>query len=220
MKRILACAAVAAASMGASALAGTMVLTFEGLQNVEAINGFYNGGTGSLGSVGTDFGVEFSMNTLAVIDADSGGTGNFANEPSEDTIMFFLTGGVSTMNVAAGFETGFSFFYTSLGAAGSVSVWDDLNGAGNLLGTINLVALGSGGSGDPTGDFDTWAAVGVAFAGTAYSITFAGVDNQIGFDNITFGSDTPGTGIPLPTAGALGFMGITAVGARRRRMRA
>src|SRR4029077_7151835 len=37
-----------------SAKAGTVVLTFEGLQDNEQILNFYNGGTGSLGSSGTN----------------------------------------------------------------------------------------------------------------------------------------------------------------------
>ena len=90
-------------------------LNFEGLKNQEDILNFYNGGTGSMGSSGTNYGVQFTSGALGLIDADAGGTGNFANEPSPNTVAFWLTtGGGLLMNVAAGFDTGFSFYYTCI----------------------------------------------------------------------------------------------------------
>jgi hypothetical protein len=76
-----------------SVFALPIVLDFEGLQNVEAVEDFYNGGLGGNGSgPGTDFDIVFGDSALAVIDVDAGGGGNFANEPSPDTILFFLSG--------------------------------------------------------------------------------------------------------------------------------
>jgi hypothetical protein len=40
----------------------------------------------------------------------------------------------------------------------------------------------------------------VTFAGTAHSVDFGGTVNQVGFDNITLGSGTPGGGEPPPPA--------------------
>lgn len=217
-KTILA-AAVATSLIGGAASAATFVLDFEGLQNLEAVNDFYNGGTGSLGSSGTDYGVSFSTTSLAIIDADAGGTGNFANEPSPDTVLFFLSGGAATMNVAAGFDTGFSFFYSSVSFAGSVTVYDDLNASGNILATLNLPANGSGGGGDPTGSFNVFDAVGVTFAGIAKSIDFGGVADQIAFDNVTFGSEIPEVPneVPIPAALPLLAGALAAFGLIRRR---
>ena len=93
--------------MASSALQGAVVLTFEGLKDNEAILDFYNGGTGSLGSTGTNYGVRFGADSRALIDLDAGGSGNFANEPSPHTIAYFLSGAGVLMNVAAGFDTGF-----------------------------------------------------------------------------------------------------------------
>jgi len=212
-------AAITLAGVG-MASASTTVLSFEGLQDNEAIEEFYNGGTGSLGSSGPDVGVSFAPNALALIDSDAGGGGNFANEPTPDTIMFFLSGGSTVMNVADGFETGFSFFYTSTNNPGSVSVYDQVDAGGNLLGTLDLEALGSAGDGDPTGTFDTWAQVGLDFAGTARSVDFAGSADQIGFDQITFGSSTPDPGVPpIPVPAGLPLLvgGLAALGLIRRR---
>jgi hypothetical protein len=85
--------------------------------------------------------VEFNANTLALNQFNP--LANFALPPSGDTIMFFLTG-TAVMNYAPGFDTGFSFFYTTVSFSGSASVYDGLNATGNLLGTIQLDALGRG----------------------------------------------------------------------------
>ena len=171
----------------------SVVLDFEGLGNLDAIAQYYNGGLSANGfGPGTNFGIYFGGTTLSIIDADNGGSGNFANEPSPNTVMFFLEGGGATMNVTAGFTTGFSFFYTS-SAPGIVFVYDGLDGTGNLLASAPFpaVPLGTIG-GDPTGFFDNWVPFGVGFSGTAKSVTFSGVENQCGFDDVTFGSIDPG----------------------------
>jgi hypothetical protein len=170
-----------------------IVLDFEGLGDLDGIAQFYNGGLSTLGfGPGVNYGIYFGGTTLSIIDQDAGGTGNFANEPSPSTVMFFLSGGGATMNVPAGFTTGFSFFYTS-SAPGTVFVYDGVDATGNLLATAPFPALNLGVTGgDPTGFFDLWMPFGVAFAGTAKSVLFTGVENQCGFDDVTFGSITPG----------------------------
>lgn len=196
------------------AAADVIVLDFEGIPNQTAVGNYYNGGGGP------NYGVAFSPATLALVDQDSGGGGNFANEPSPNTIMFFLDANNAILNLAAGFETGFSFFYTSSTAA-AVTVYDQVGGTGNVLGTLNLVAQFTNNcGGDPTGQFCNWTPIGVTFAGTARSIDFGGTANQTGFDDITFGSATPGgdvTAVPEPaTLFTLGA-GLAAVARRRFR---
>lgn len=207
-------AAASLAAMMVPAMADPIVLDFEGIGNGTAVGNFYNGGGG------TNYGVQFSPATLALVDSDAGGGGNFANEPSPNTIMFFLDANNAILNLAAGFTSGFSFFYTSSTAA-DVTVWDGLNGTGTLLGTISLTAQFTNNcSGDPTGTFCHWDAIGVAFAGTAKSINFGGTANQTGYDNITFGSATPVVaGIPEPSTYAMLALGLAGVGfvARRRK---
>jgi len=210
-------AAVAFAAIVAPASAAIITLDFEGAGDQAALLDFYNGGTDSQGNSGTNYGIEFGPNALSIIDADAGGTGNFGNEPTPDTILFFLSGS-AVLNYAPGFDTGFSFFYTSTSFDGTVSVYDGLNATGNLLGTIDLPALGTG-PGDPSGSFSNWAAAGLAFAGVAKSIDFGGTVNQIGYDNVTFGSAVPVPTIPEPSTYALMALGLAGIGfvARRRR---
>ena len=190
-------------------------LDFEGLDDQEAIDGFYNGGTSANGNSGVNYGVEFSDNTLSIIDDDAGGSGNFGGEPSPDTVMFFLTGSESVMNVAAGFETGFSFFYSAVNNPGSVSVWDGLDGTGTLLAMLDIPVTASDG-GDPNGDFSPFFDIGVGFSGIAKSVSFAGVQNQIGFDNITFGSTTASLPTDVSSPATLGLFGLILIVLRKR----
>jgi hypothetical protein len=203
-------AVVASALLGAAAQAAPIVLDFEGIGNLAAVGNYYNGGGG------TNYGASFSPDTLAIIDEDAGGTGNIGNEPSPNTVMFFLNANNAVLNFAAGFDTGFSFFYSSSTAA-TVSVWSEENATGTLLGTLTLTAqFNQNCTGDPNGDFCNWTAVGVAFGGTAKSIDFGGTANQTAFDDITFGSVIPGR-VPEPAGLLLAGAALAALGATRRR---
>ena len=132
--------------------------------------------------------------------------------------MFFLNSNNAILDFAAGFTTGFSFFYSSAFQA-SVSVWDGLNGTGNQLGTLNLGAQNNSNcSGDPNGQYCNWTPVGVNFNGTAKSINFGGTANFVVFDDITFGSATPGV-VPEPGTWALMIGGFGMAGAALRSRR-
>ncbi len=105
------------------------------------------------------------------------------------------------MNVAAGFTTGFSFNHANINDAGSVSVYSGLSGTGTLLATLAIPITTTGPGCETTYDagFCPFVADGISFSGTAESVSFAGVENQIVFDDVTFGSSTPG-GVPEPAA--------------------
>lgn len=214
-----------AASLMAFAAAGIcaaapVTLDFEGLKDQESVLGFYNGGTGSLGSAGTNYGIGFAGNTLALIDSDAGGSGNFANEPSGDTVMFFLSGASTVLNVAAGFTESFSFFYSTRLNTGVVNLYDGIDGRGTLVGSIDLAALGTNCQGDPTGSFCNWEMASLSFAGTVRSIDFGGAANFTAFDNITFGNiggDPPGGDVPEPGSLLLAASALLALRTASRR---
>ena len=168
-------------------VADDITLDFESLKNMEQVQDFYNGGAGSEGSTkGLDYSITFSDNTLALIDSDAGGDGNFANEPSPDTAFFFTGSDTNIyMNVEGGFTEGFSFYYTSIHEEGDVEVWTEPNGQGKKIGSLHLEVTPQLGKGDPYGEWDNWAKKSLSFDGRAKSVVFKGVANQIGFDNIT-----------------------------------
>ncbi len=202
-----------------NASAAVVTLDFEGIGSGAMINGFYNGGTDSQGNAGVNYGVAFGASAMALRESDP--LANFALAPSPETIMFFGIGG-ALVNVDAGFTSGFSFWYTNVQSSGSVLVYSGLNGSGSLLGTISILALEEGPS--PGNPFSTWAVGSVAFSGMARSAVFNTAVNEVGFDNLTFGSTNPNpTPQPTPEPGslalaalALAALAVTA-GARRRK---
>jgi hypothetical protein len=196
--------------LGASALAcasvSAQVLTFEGLQNNETIGNYYDGGFGGSGSgPGPNYGITFGSDSLALISSAAGGDGNFANNPSGDTVAYFLSGSGDIMDSTGGFNTGFSFFYAANGdvGTGSVTVWSGLDGTGTELASLTL-------PGTPS-PYTVWAPIGVTFAGTAESAVFGGAANFIAFDDITLGSSTAGS-LPAPDNTGLSIYVLAALG--------
>lgn len=203
-------AAAALTAFAVPATAGVTTLTFEGVGNLSPVGNYYAPN------------YIFSEETLALVDEDAGGNGNFANEPSPNTVMFFLDSNNAILDVTNGFTTGFSFYYSSSEVA-TVTVWDGFGGTGNLLGQINLAAQHNDNCrGDPTGTFCNWTAAGVDFLGMAYSIDFGGGADHTAYDNITFGASTPGggtvtPGVPEPATWGMMILGFGLIGSAMRR---
>jgi len=191
------------------ASATVVTLTFEGAGDLADLGNFYNGGTDSLGYSGTNYGVSFGVDSMSVVDASAGGSGtNIGNNPSGVTAMFFLSDVGDVMDVAAGFNTGFSFFYAA-GAPGNVTVYNGLDGTGTVLASLQLGATQN--------TYYSWSPIGVNFAGVAESVTFGGAANTIAFDNVTLGSSTPGGALPEPTTWAMMIVGLFGLGVIARR---
>lgn len=189
------------AEVASAQIQSPFVLDFEGLSDFESIGSFYAGGEGSDGSIsGYDFGITFSDNALALLDADAGGqSGNFGGEATPDTILFFRGPSANDpnqrdaaiMNVADGFLNGFSVFYSAITAPGQVNIYDSLDAQGTLLASFDLPLTPRNGAPDPTGEFSPFVPIGGTFEGIARSISFEGAARRIGFDNVTIGAAQP-----------------------------
>lgn len=206
-----------------SASATPVTMTFTGLKDSEAINNYYNGGLGGSGSTGgPNYGVSFTSDSLAVIGKPYGGSGNVDKipAPGTTTAAFFLSGAGDTMNVAAGFDTGFAFYYASPFYVGSVNVYSGLNGTGSLLATDVLSLTGA--MCNSQYNYSCWVNSGVSFTGVARSAVFTGTANYIAFADITLGSPTvPMTVTPEPSSFLLlgtGLLGMAEVLLRRARL--
>ena len=192
------CVAVTVASNATPARAGSVLLTFEGLQYGEQVLNFYNGGTGSLGSRGTNYGVSFDTYALALT------RGSYAGEPSPPTIMSLINqngnpGDPLTVNmdVSGGFQTALTFYDVVIdqGTHGAIAIDSGLGGTGSELASMTLDYTGS-----TFGPLQT-----LSFSRVAHSVVFKGGNDQIGFDDIGFSKVST---VPEPTSLILFVSGL------------
>ena len=217
-----------AVGLTGAANATVVSLNFEGVNALYPsafafVDGFYNGGTSSDGTSGTNYGIAFSSTAQAICLNTPGTTCSNTSRGglapgSEFGGLFFLDPlAVGTfMNIAGGFDTGFSFNYTAIKDPGLVQVWSGLNGTGALLASLVLGLTPSTCDGVYSAGFCPFVAGGIGFLGTAMSVLFGGVANQIVFDDITFGSVTPGPDVPLPPGLPLLASGLAGLVLARR----
>ena len=237
MRQVLVSAAAASCLFASTqANAAIITLNFEDIApypstNDVAILDYYNGGTASNGASGPNVGVSFTegatllcLNTATATSCSNTSKGGLGVTGSDQGAMFFETTN-PFMNVAAGFDTGFSFAYSNPnGSNVSVSVYDDLDGEGALLASAQLpqtidsgcsAAIAGAAAYCPFSDFS------LSFGGTARSVLFGGTVNQQVFDDFTFGSTVVGGAVPEPATWGMMILGFGVIGAvaRRRRMR-
>ena len=207
------------ATLLTTSAANATVLDFAGLDavNLEHPLDYYAGGFGSLGSgPGPDYGVTFSSGLYVCAEAPAG-TCSTALVPAGNSLI--PGAGSSIMDVADGFTTGLSFFYSSeYGAA--AYVYSGLDATGTILATLDLPGNSAfGGSACFQTFYCPYTSIGIAFAGTAYSVDFAPITGDIALADINLGVSS----VPLPAAlphfaGGLGMMGWLA--RRNKRMAA
>ncbi len=239
MKWALAAALAATTMIAAPAVATPIYLDFENIapypnSSDVLINDFYNGGTSSIGTSGTNYGVQFTSEALllclntAGTDCSNTSRGGQGISSSAFGALFFPSAN-PTMNVAAGFDTGFSFVYSDPFAVGTtVNVYDGLNGMGSLLTSATLPGTPQAGCDATIADganYCPFNSYSVAFSGIAKSVVFGGPTNRQVFDDFTFGSVTVGGGgedvsaAPEPAAWGMMLAGFGAIGATLRRRR-
>ncbi|WP_428268766.1 PKD domain-containing protein [Haliangium sp.] len=169
-------------------------------------------GVGSLQPVGVVTGtpnVSFGSSWLGLLDADEGGTGNIANEPSPSTAAFFLDQSDISIQLDAGAQF-IEFFYSASSVSLPLTVTAfDIDGniidqaTGNTSGSI---FDGADCMGDPTGVFCLWDTITLISAtNNIRSISIAGTAaNQFGIDDLTIctGIPQPANDPPVADAGA------------------
>lgn len=200
------------------AFAATVTVEFDGLNDGDFIGDAYNGGASvpsSSGSgtpyTGPNYGISFGGDVLAA--ANSADFPHYSGAPTPGAVMSAV-GADGAMNVASGFLGSLSFYYSAIENT-AVNVYSGLNGTGDLLGTINLVANATAANGC-TGDiaFCYWSTATFDFAGLAKSIQFGSTAGVAGFDNVTVNA------VPLPAAGWLLLSAMGGFGALRRKFAA
>lgn len=189
------------------ASADPVTLTFQGLQNGESVNNYFNGGLGSLGSgPGPNYGIVASG--LEVVSGLPLGVqigypaGQVSSPPSSATTsgLFNSFGEASAfIDVAGGFTNSISYNYQADGTTadidGTVSVYSGLNGQGTLLGSTAI-------NGTCT---QTWYSSPYGFGGT-YMDTCSGASADISFQGtaesieISEGTFSFATSVTLDTA--------------------
>jgi len=167
----------------------TGIATFGGLKNLEFVNNYYNGGTGSMGSgpAKKNLHLEFTSNAQVIVSAAKGGSGNFINNPGGYPVMFFQTGTSVIINTTAGVTTGLWFTYSAL-QPGTATLYDGPNATGNILSSVSLTPNDSGCT---TYKMCVWTPVGFPLTATVGSIRFSGVANYIAIGAIHLGAKLP-----------------------------
>jgi len=246
--RLLCPAAALAVLPGLAAAASPVGLGFEGLQTAVGgayqparVHTFYDGGYSQTDPAppqtpvdlvkGPDnFHVSFDDSAVAQRSILEGnGTGNFGPRYADFEGGALLTNlGVSALSLKTtsfvldfrdGFDTGFSFYYSTEGDF-TVSLYDALGGSGKLLSSQDYKL--NTGCVTPNDSFCVWSVGKLSFSGTALSVRFSGQPNQALFDNVTFGSLEPiDSTSPVPEPGtwalmAFGLAGLGGIAQRRR----
>ena len=183
-----------------------VLLSFQGLNDLQPVGNYYNGGGGL--SV-PNYGVTFSSNFYGLRSVYQGGSGGFLPDPTSTPAIFIngITGTSATgfMNVSAGFSNGLSFFFTSTFTE-TVTIWSGANGTGTVLATMMLAPNNGSCSGFPS--YCNWSSAGLTFSGTAKSVTFSGPANGIGISDITLGQGS--TAVPESSSGISLGTGVAA----------
>lgn len=145
-----------------------------------------------VGDVYGDRGLSFSSNLLGLMSAcglrDAGVTeglgGNFENAPSGNMAASFAEGDRLLLNVAEGFSGQVAFAYASPFRDHVVTVFDGVNGTGNVLATTTIDPTDAEAFPKAYSNFET--AV-LSFSGVGRSVAIGSEANQLLIDDLVLG---------------------------------
>lgn len=207
----------------AGVAATPVTMDFDGLNpDGEYVADYYNGGCGNsfLGSDmtcgGPDYGVVWEGATVALGGVSAG------NPPSRPNVIRQIGFAPMIMNVADGFDGGFSFYYSAPILGGWVGIYSGLGGSGTLLASTGSLAGTPLFCEEGFGPYACWNLVdGPVFSGLAHSVVFGGFPALAAYDNVSFDMRDAPVGVPEPGAFGMFALGILllglAAGLRRRR---
>lgn len=228
---------VLAVAFGLAAPAtATTVLGFERVNaaypstNYAGILGFYAGGTSSQGTSGTNFGITFAANAVAVCLNAVGGSCSNASagglQPTSGQGALGIGSGTSTyFDIPAGFSNAIGFRYALRQGVATIAAYSGLGGTGTLLSAAPLplfnIAAGCPAYNATECPFGPG---GLSFSGTALSVVFTGVPGDVVWDDLTLGFNDPQSPpsvaiVPEPASWTLMVAGFGLAGSRLRRRR-
>lgn len=200
------------------AAATPITMNFDGLSAGTSVDGYYDGGCSSLLIVDIDTGIPVDCNG-----PDDGVAWNNAHirtlggSPSAPNYIGpgLFSDGTTVMDVAAGFDTGLTFYYTTFSnfLSGTVTIYDGLDGNGSALTSLDLAGSGL----YCQGQVPCWLESGLSFSGTAKSVVFASpdagfpFDAAFGLDDVTVGANL--AAVPEPAAFGIFGLGLLLIGA-------
>ncbi|MEG4608310.1 SdrD B-like domain-containing protein, partial [Microcoleus sp. F6_B6] len=154
------------------------------------------GNVGNLQTVARDplireSGFDLSANALAIVSAQQGGSGNFIDpliNPGQVARGITYNEGQSIIiNVANGFDQKFSFRYASPFAEHQVTIYDGVNGTGNVLASVQLPRTTDSNLTPGAYILESNPSSNLLFQGIGKSVTLGNQPNKLVLGDITFG---------------------------------
>jgi hypothetical protein len=136
-------------------------------------------------------GFDLSANALAIVSAQQGGSGNFIDpliNPGQVARGITYDEGQSIIiNVANGFDQKFSFRYASPFADHQVTIYDGVNGTGNVLASVQLPRTTDSNLTPGAYILESNPSSNLLFQGIGKSVTLGNQPNKLVIGDITFG---------------------------------
>lgn len=136
-------------------------------------------------------GVNFSTNALAIVSVQQGGSGNFidplTNPGQLAQAITYDQGQSIIIDVIDGFDDKFSFRYASPFVNHQVTIYDGINGTGNILASVQLPQTADSNLTPGAYILENNPASNLFFEGTAKSVVLGSQSNKLLINNITFG---------------------------------